>query len=206
MERYGRHARWLLRQGCHGIAVFGTTGETQCYSVGERQDALEAMIGAGLDPSRMILGIGCCARADTVALGRHALEHGVTRLLMLPPFFYKDTADEGMVRAFAEAIEGIGDDRLALYLYHFPRVSMVPVTKGVIARLLDLYPDTVKVLTDSIGYLNQTRDLVGTFNVFEVYSRADDHLLDNLQAGGSGPIAAAANRSCPASRKVVDLW
>ena len=46
VERYCRHARWLLRQGCTGLGVFGTTSETQAFSVAERQAGLEAYVAA----------------------------------------------------------------------------------------------------------------------------------------------------------------
>ena len=206
VERYTRHARWLLRQGCHGLGVFGTTSETNCYSVAERKEALEAYIAAGLEPERMILGVGCCARSDTVALAEHALSLGVTRLLVLPPFFYKNNTDAGLIRAFAEVIDTIADDRLALYFYHFPQVSGVPVTKGVIAALRERYPNTIKGLKDSSGDWNHTRDLIESFPGFEVFSGADDHLLRNLEAGGAGTISAAANLSCAASREVFEAF
>jgi len=206
LERYCRHARWLLRQGCHGIGLFGTTGETQAFTVAERQAALEGAIAAGLPPEKMILGVGCCARNDSLALARHALDHGVTRLLALPPFFYKNNPDEGLFRAFAEIVEGVGDPRMALYLYHFPQVSGVPVTKPVIEKLLDRYPEAVRGLKDSSGDWDHTRDLIKSFPGFAVFSGADTHLLSNLEAGGAGTISAAANLNCAASRRVFDAF
>ena len=203
---YCQHARWLLASGCHGLGVFGTTSETNSFSVRERQSALEAYVGAGLDPTSMIVGVGCCARADTVALARHALDLGVYRLLALPPFFYKGNADEGLYRAFAEVIESVSDRRLELYLYHFPQVSGVSVTIGVIAKLLDSFPEIVRGLKDSSGNWGHTKDLIDRFPDFQVFSGADNHLLDNLQSGGAGTISAAANLNCHASRVVFDAY
>ena len=85
-----RHARWLLENGCHGLGIFGTTSETNCFSVSERQQALEAYVNGGLDPDCMIVGVGACARSDSEALTRHALEIGAKRVLLMPPFFYKN--------------------------------------------------------------------------------------------------------------------
>ena len=65
IERYCRHARWLLRQGCAGIGVFGTTSEANSFSVPERQATLDAFLAAGLEANKIILGIGTCAS------GRH---------------------------------------------------------------------------------------------------------------------------------------
>ncbi|MCS6779825.1 MAG: dihydrodipicolinate synthase family protein [Geminicoccaceae bacterium] len=206
LERWARHARWLLRQGCHGIGLFGTTGETQAFSVAERQAALEALLASGLPPERVILGVGCCARADTVALVRHGLGLGITRMLALPPFFYKNVPEEGLVRAFSEVIEKVADPRLELLLYHFPQVAGVPIPKPVIARLLERYPATVKGVKDSSADLAHTLDLIRSFPNLAVFAGADQHLLEVLQAGGAGTISAAANLNCAASRAVFEAF
>lgn len=203
VERYCRHARWLLRQGCTGLGVFGTTSETQAFSVAERQAGLEAFLAAGLPAERLILGIGCCARSDTVALARHALANRVGRLLMLPPFFYKNNSDEGLYRAFAEVIEAVGDPRLRLLLYHFPQVSGVPVTRAVIERLVQRYPQTVVGIKDSSGDWQHTAGLIAAFPQLAIYSGADAQLLQNLEAGGAGTFSAAANLAAAASAAVL---
>ena len=46
--RFVAHARWLLDEGCHGLVVFGTTGEANSFSVDERVALLEAILEAGL--------------------------------------------------------------------------------------------------------------------------------------------------------------
>ena len=206
LERWARHARWLLRQGCHGLGVFGTTGETQAFSVDERRAALEALVAAGLPADRVILGVGCCARADTVALIRHGLGLGVTRMLALPPFFYKNVPEEGLFRAFSEVIEKVGDPRLELLLYHFPQVAGVPIPKPVIARLVERYPSTIKGIKDSSADLAHTLDLVRSFPGLAIFAGADQHLLEVLKAGGAGTISAAANLNCAASRAVFDAF
>lgn len=206
IERYCRHARWLLRQGCAGLGVFGTTSEANSFSVAERQAALDAFIAAGLPAAKMILGVGTCARNDTVALARHALDHGVTELLMLPPFFYKNNTDEGLFRAFSEVVDTLADLRLELYLYHFPQVSGVPVTKGVIERLLERYPETLKGLKDSSGDWAHTKGLIDAFPGLAIYSGADSHLLQNLEAGGAGTFSAAANLAVEESATVFKAF
>ncbi|MDW8125603.1 MAG: dihydrodipicolinate synthase family protein [Geminicoccaceae bacterium] len=206
LERWTRHARWLLRKGCHGLGVFGTTGETQAFSVAERQAALEGFLASGLPADHVILGVGCCARADTVALIRHGLSLGITRMLALPPFFYKNVPEEGLFRAFAEIVETVGDPRLELLLYHFPQVTGVPIPAPVIARLLARYPGTLKGIKDSSGDLAHTLDLVRSFPGLAVFAGADQHLLAVLEAGGAGTISAAANLNCAASRAVFDAF
>lgn len=206
VARWVAHGRHLLAQGCHGLALFGTTSETQAYTVAERPAALEAAVTAGLAPTRLMVGVGCCARGDTVALARHALGLGITRLLMLPPFFYKNSTDEGLYRAFAEAIDGTADPRLEVLLYHFPQVAGVPVTYGVIERLVAAYPAQLRGLKDSSGDLAHTLELIAAFPALAIFAGADNHLLDLLTAGGAGTISAAANVNAAASRTVHDAF
>lgn len=197
-------ARRLLRQGCHGIGLFGTTGEATSFSVPQRQAALEAVLEAGLPADRLILGIGTSARAETVALGRHGLSLGVRRLLMQPPYFYKRVADDGLFAAFAEVVEDLADDRLELLLYHFPQATQVPVTRPVLERLVASYPQAVRGVKDSSGDLAHTLGLVRDFPGLSVYAGNDSHLLDVLTSGGAGTISAAANLNAAASRRVFD--
>jgi len=206
IERYCRHARWLLRQGCAGLGVFGTTSEANSFSVAERQATLEGFLQAGLPIDRLILGVGTCARADTVALCRHALDHGVTELLMLPPFFYKNNSDEGLYRAYAEVIDKVADDRMALSLYHFPQISGVPLTRTLIERLVDAYPATIKGIKDSSGDWPHTQGLIEAFPSLAVFSGNDTHLLRNLEAGGAGTISAAANLAAHESAEVFEAF
>jgi 4-hydroxy-tetrahydrodipicolinate synthase len=206
IARLAAHARWLLGQGCQGVLLFGTTGETAAFSVAERQAALEALLATGFPVDRLRVGVGCCARSDTVALTRHALAQGCHELLALPPFFFKSLPDEGLYRAFAETIDAVADPALALHLYHFPQVSAVPVTMPVIERLVAAYPDTVKGVKDSSGDLAHTLELVRRFPTLAIYAGADGHLLELLRAGGAGTISAAANLNAAANRAVLDAF
>lgn len=204
VERFVQHAGWLLRQGCHGLSVFAVTGEGASFSVAERQAALEAFIDAGLPPDRLLVGVGTCARADTVALIRHALDVGCTKMAMLPTFFFRSLLDEGLYRVYAEAIDAVADPRLALFLYHHPQVTGTPITKGVIERLLVAYPKTVQGIKDSSASLAHVKDLIASFPDLAVFAGHDKDLLAVLEAGGAGTVSAAANINCRASREVFD--
>ena len=46
VDRFVEHCKNLLNQGCHGLAVFGTTGEATSLSVRERIDLLDALLEA----------------------------------------------------------------------------------------------------------------------------------------------------------------
>ena len=191
--RHARHCRWLLARGCDGLAIHGTTGEANSLSVGERIEALHALVAAGIDGGRIVAGTGCCAIPDSVALTRAALEIGAAGALMLPPFYYKNVRDEGVFAAYSEVIQRVGDGALKVYLYHFPSLSGVAVTPTLIERLLAAYPDTVVGIKDSSGDFDNMKAMAARFPGFRVFTGSERWLLDCLEAGGAGTISATVN-------------
>ena len=131
------------------MAPFGTTGEGPSFSVAERTAALDAMLGAGVPTSRLVAATGCAALPDTVALTRHALQAGVARSLVLPPFFFKELSDDAVYGCFARLVDSVADSRLRVYLYHIPQFSGVGVAPDVVARLAADYPGIIAGVKDS---------------------------------------------------------
>ena len=162
-ERFIRHCRWLLSQNC-GLAPFGTTSEANSMSTDERISLLDALVAAGIDPSRMMPGTGCCSITETVALTTHAVQHGCAGVLMLPPFYYKDVSEEGLYRYFSEVVQRVSDARLRMYLYHIPPVAMVGITPGLVERLLKAYPNAIAGMKDSSGDWNNTKTFLDAFS------------------------------------------
>ncbi|MDP6351622.1 MAG: dihydrodipicolinate synthase family protein [Alphaproteobacteria bacterium] len=200
------HCRRLLDEGCHGLAVYGTTSEANSFSVEERMAGLEALVEAGLPAARIIPGTGCCALTDSVRLTAHAVRLGCAGVLMLPPFYYKGVGDDGLFKGFAEVIERVGDDRLRVYLYHIPPVSSVPFSLALVERLVGAYPETVIGLKDSSGDWSYTDALLRALPGFGAFSGSEVFLLANLRAGGVGCITASANVNAPAIRRLYDHW
>ena len=187
------HAKRLLEEGCDGIALLGTTGEANSFSVPERQALLEATVAGGVAPSRLLPGTGVAALTETVALTKHALSVGVETVVMLPPFYYKAPSEDGLFASYAEVIERVGDARLKVVLYHIPQMSAVPITHSLIARLRERYPNTVVGIKDSAGELSNMTAMVERFPGFSVLAGADPLLLPLRRAGGAGCITATSN-------------
>ena len=205
-ERFVAHARWLLAQGCHGLALFGTTSEANSFSVSERKALLEEVIDAGIPPECLMIGTGCCALTDSVELTRHAMDAGCRRVLMLPPFYYKGMSDEGLFRNFAEVIDRVGNSDLRILLYHFPRLSGVPVTEGLIALLVDAFPEVIAGVKDSSGDWSNTRMMLDRFPHLAIFPGSEIFLLDGLRAGGAGCITATSNVNAAGARAIFDAW
>jgi len=212
-ERFIRHCQWLLSQNC-GLAVFGTNSEANSMGANERSTLLNAVVAAGIDPSRMMPGTGCCSIAETVELTTHAVRHGCAGVLMLPPFYYKHVSEEGLYRYFSEVVQRVGDTRLKIYLYHIPPVAIVGITLKLVERLLKAYPNAIAGMKDSSGDWNSTKTFLDAFAVragravsgFDVFVGSESFLLANMRNGGVGTISATANVNPTAIHKLYRQW
>jgi 4-hydroxy-tetrahydrodipicolinate synthase len=204
LRAFAAHCHRLLAAGCHGLAVFGTTGEGTSLSVDERLAALEALVDNGVSGEALLPGTGSCALTDTVHMSRAALEAGAAGVLMLPPFYYKDTGDDGLFSFFAEVVERVGDDRLRLYLYHIPQMTGIDLGLPLISRLIEAYPDAIVGTKDSSGDRERITTLCREFPGFSVLAGTETLLLDTLRSGGDGCISATVNVTSRLARRVHD--
>jgi 4-hydroxy-tetrahydrodipicolinate synthase len=202
---FAAHCRWLLDAGCHGLGVFGTTGEANSLAPGERISALEALVSSDIPGDRLLPGTGSCALTEAVELSRTALETGAAGVLVLPPFYYKGVSDEGVFDFFAELVERVSDDRLRVYLYHFPQMTGVGFGQALIERLLEAYPGVICGIKDSEGNWPRIEALCRQFPDFDVFSGTERYLLDTLRSGGAGCISASANITAKLARRVYEL-
>ncbi len=207
-ERFVRHCRWLLKNGCAGLAVFGTNSEANSMSVAEKRQLLEALVAGGVPAAALMPGTGHSALSDSIELTRAAVKLGCAGVLMLPPFYYKGVSDEGLYRNFAEIIERVGDDRLQLYLYHIPPVSQVPISLALIEKLISKYPGIVAGVKDSSGEWPNTKAMLDNFgkNGFDVFAGSEAFLLDNMRNGGKGCITATGNVNPGPIDKLYRNW
>jgi 4-hydroxy-tetrahydrodipicolinate synthase len=202
--RLAAHVRRLFAAGVDGIALFGTTGEGQSFSVAERRAGLEGLIAAGIDPARILAGTGCVALPETIELTRHAIDCRCAGALVLPPFFFKAVSPGGIYECFARIADGVGDDRLRLYLYHIPQITGVPVHDEAIRKLVQAYPGVLSGVKDSEGNLEHTLRLLGAFPQLAIFVGHEPHLPAALAAGGAGTICGIANLYPRLIRRLFD--
>ena len=201
---FAAHCHRLLSAGCHGLSIFGTTGEGTSLSTDERLAALEVLSESDVPGEALLPGTGSCALTDTVRLSRAALEVGAAGVLVLPPFYYKDTGDDGLFRFFAEVVERVGDDRLRLYLYHIPQMTGIDLGLPLISRLIDAYPGVIVGTKDSSADRERITTLCREFPGFSVLAGTEALLLDTLRSGGDGCISATVNVTSRLARRVYD--
>jgi 4-hydroxy-tetrahydrodipicolinate synthase len=187
-----RLAQQLLRRGCDGLNVLGTTGEATSFSVAQRVRVMRAC-ATSLDLNRLMVGTGTASLADTIELTQLAAELGFSGALVLPPFYYKGVSDDG-IAAYFEAIVAATQARpIPLYLYNFPALSGVPFTRPLVARLVKTCQDRLRGLKDSAGDLAYARDIGRDHPDLAIFPSNEACLLDSRQGQFAGCISATCN-------------
>ena len=206
------HAHRMLNAGSDGVTLFGTTGEGPAFTVAERKALLEAMLdtgnnhGAGhpIRPDQIIVTITALALGDAIELGRHASRLGVHRQMLMPPFYFNQPRDAGLVEAVSQVVRGIGDDNLKLLLYHFPAMSTFGFSHAAIAELLRRYAGQVAGVKDSSGDLAHAIGLAQAFPALSILVGAEPHVAPVMVQGGSGSINGLANVAPGLMRRVIN--
>jgi 4-hydroxy-tetrahydrodipicolinate synthase len=204
--RFAAHCNWLLGQGCHGIALLGTTGEANSFSVGERKAILEAALEAGIGARPAAAGDGRRggtghhrAHASRALDRRHQGRDAAALLL-------QERQRRRLFAAYARIIEGVGDEPAQDHPLPHPadvQHAVEPRTRPAAARGL---PDTVIGIKDSGGDLTNMQEMVKENPGLAVLSGADPLMLPLLKSGGAGCITAASNFIAPQMRFIFDNW
>jgi 4-hydroxy-tetrahydrodipicolinate synthase len=189
---FQEHCKWLVDQGA-GLAIFGTNSEANSISPHERSQALRALLDAGINPKNIMVGSGTCSIPETVQLTREAVENHCEGALILPPYFYKNISDDGLYDYFARVIDAVGSDELRIYLYHIPQFTGVPITPGVVERLLKSYPKIIAGIKDSSGDWSNTEQFLSRFPGIDIFPSSEALLEKALPLGAAGCISATAN-------------
>jgi 4-hydroxy-tetrahydrodipicolinate synthase len=200
------HLNWLLNAGSDGVAALGTTGEANSFSVPERLQMIGALAKSGIARERLVIGAGCCAAPDTIALTRAVLDAGYTNVLMLPPFYYKGVSEEGVFRAFAQVIESVGDARLRVLVYDFPQMTGVTLSTALLARLQRTFSGIVVGVKNSSGDWAAMEAALNELPGFLSFAGSERFLLPTLRAGGPGCISATANVTVRALAALMPRW
>jgi 4-hydroxy-tetrahydrodipicolinate synthase len=192
-ERSTALARFLLANGCDGLNVLGTTGEATSFSADQRMAVMSAYRAAGLPMDRLMVGTGAAALADAIALTRHAAELGFAGALLLPPFYYKNVPDEGLIAYIETIVKATAATPIPLYLYHFPGQSGLPWHVGLIKRMLEAYGDRIAGLKDSSGDMAYAREVGDVAAGFKVFPSTEATLMEARKGTFAGCISATAN-------------
>ena len=203
-DLYIEQAKWLLEQGCVGIAPFGTTGEALSVGIDERIAAIRTLVDRGIDPAILVPGTGVSNVADTARLSRACLDMGCAAVMTLPPFYYKSVSEDGLYRYFTQLIETFGADT-RIYLYHIPPIAIVGIPVPLVKRLHAEFPEQIVGIKDSSGEWDNTQSLLSIDGLI-VYPGSELPLIEALELGAPGCITATANVNSKAITEVVRLF
>jgi len=194
LPRFVAHGLQSLADGCASLTVFGTTGEGASLGLTERQRALGAMVGAGVDPAtQLVTGIAASSVEDAIAQGRAGLMLGCPSFLLAPPFYFKDPGDEGLFDWLAAVLTGLGPKASNVILYHIPQVTSVGLSVALIERLKKAFPHQVKGVKDSSGNWESTRGLLEHHRDLHILIGDERLLAQGMNLGASGTICGLAN-------------
>jgi 4-hydroxy-tetrahydrodipicolinate synthase len=186
-------ARHLLDNGCDGLNVLGSTGEATSFSLDERKAVMSAYKKNGVPMNRLMVGTGAASVSDAVALTRHAAELGFAGALVVPPFYYKPVPDDGLVAYIDALVKATAEQKLPIYLYHYPALSGLPWHVDLIKRLRESFPSRIAGLKDSSGDMAFARSAAAIAADFAVFPSTEACLLDARRGDFAGCISATAN-------------
>jgi len=194
LPRFVAHGLQSLADGCTSLTVFGTTGEGASLGLNERNRALGAMVGAGVDPAKqLVIGIAAASVEDAIAQGRAGLMLGCPSFLLAPPFYFKNPGDEGLFDWLAAVLTGLGPKASNVILYHIPQVTSVGLSVALIDRLKKAFPNQVKGVKDSSGSWENTAALLAHHRDLHILIGDERLLAKGMNLGASGTICGLAN-------------
>jgi len=188
------HANHLLDNGVTGIAFLGTTGEANSFSMEQKMALVKAVGDSNLPLGNCMIGSGSAAIKDTIAFTKYSIEHGLTHSLMLPPFYYKLVSEQGLIDYYEKVIHGVNDDRLQIYMYHYPKMSTVPLPVSLIKQVVEKYPTVIVGMKDSTGDFDSTKSYLDAMpDSFQVFPGTENLLAKTMPLGAAGCISATVN-------------
>jgi 4-hydroxy-tetrahydrodipicolinate synthase len=194
LPRLVAHGRQSLADGCNSLTVFGTTGEGASLGLNERNRALGALVGAGVDPrTQLVVGIAASSVEDAIAQGRAALMLGCPSFLLAPAFYFKNPGDEGLFDWFSAVLRGLGPQASKVLLYHIPQVTSVGLSPGLVGQLKQAFPKQVAGVKDSSGDWANSQALIEQHGDLHILIGDERLLAKAMNLGASGTICGLAN-------------
>ena len=192
-NRFFHHLDWLFQHEINGVVLFGTNGEANSFSAQERMLLLEWVKKEGISNEKVIVGTGCSALTDTIALIEHAIRLGYFHHLVLPPFYYKNPTINGLVNNYSEIINRIDNKHLKIYLYNFPQLSGIQLGVDLVEILSEKFPQNIVGYKDSSGDWNNTSQIMEKCPQISMFPGSEIFLSKALEKGAAGVITGTGN-------------
>ncbi|MDC0875929.1 dihydrodipicolinate synthase family protein [Candidatus Pelagibacter sp.] len=196
IKRTIEHAEMVIDNGCHGVAIFGSTGQAQLIPVSEKIDLL-SNLAISKYKKKYIIGTGLNSLGETINLMRVAKSLNFHKFLIMPPAFYKYGDDE-VIKFYSKIIEAIPE--CEIILYNFEKLCGYKFSLSCVEELVKKFPKQIIGVKDSSYNLFQNLKL----DNFSVLPGSESKLLKGLNLGCSGIITATCNVTSELARKVYE--
>jgi len=196
IEKTIDHAENLIDQGCHGTAVFGSTGQAQLISISEKIKLLNQLSKSKYKDKHLI-GTGLNSLTETINLIRIASSLNFDKFLIMPPAYYK-YGDAEVIEFYKKIVAAVPECKIILY--NFEKLSGYKFSINCVNELVKRFPDQIIGVKDSSYNLYENLKLKN----FSIFPGSELKLLSGLELGCSGVITATCNVTAELSRKVYD--
>ena len=190
------HAEMIINNGCHGVAIFGSTGQAQLIPIAEKIKLLNK-ISTNKYKDKFIIGTGLNSLGETISLMRVAMSLDFEKFLIMPPAYYK-YGDEEVVNFYSKIVESL--PRSKIILYNFEKLCGYKFSVECVERLVKNFPEQIVGVKDSSYNLYENLKL----DNFSVMPGSESKLLKGLELGCSGIITATCNATSKLARRVYD--
>ena len=196
VEKTIDHAEKLIDQGCHGTAIFGSTGQSQLIPISEKIDLLNKLSTSKYKDKHLI-GTGLNSLGETINFMKIARSLKFNKFLIMPPAYYK-YGDSEVIEFYTKIIQSIPECKIVLY--NFEKLCGYKFSIECVNELVKKFPDQIVGVKDSSYNLFENLKLEN----FSIFPGSELKLLRGLELGCSGIITATCNVTAEISRKVYD--
>ena len=196
IEKTISHSEKIIDQGCHGVAVFGSTGQAQLIPIIEKIQLLNELSNSKYK-KKFIIGTGLNSLGETINLMKVAVSLGFKKFLIMPPAYYKYDDNE-VISFYTRITESVPDSEIILY--NFEKLCGYRFSLACIKGLVKRFPKQIVGVKDSSYNLFDSLKLEN----FSILPGSELKLLQGLEIGCSGIITATCNVTGKLSRKVYD--
>ena len=196
IERTIKHAEMVIDQGCHGAAIFGSTGQAQLISISEKINLFN-QLSTSKYKEKYIIGTGLNSLSETINLVSIAKSLNFKKFLIMPPAFYK-YSDNNVIHFYSKIIDANPDCEIVLY--NFEKLCGYKFSVECVQELVKLFPEQI------IGVKDSSYNLFENLKIdnFSILPGSESKLLKGLELGCSGIITATCNVTSALARKVYD--
>tara|TARA_B100000795_G_scaffold164713_1_gene123881 strand:+ start:54 stop:938 length:885 start_codon:yes stop_codon:yes gene_type:complete len=196
IEKTINHAEKIIDQGCHGVAIFGSTGQAQLISVSEKISLLN-QLSKSKHNDKYLIGTGLNSLSETINLMRVASSLNFNDFLIMPPAYY-NYGDKEVIEFYTRVVEAMPDSRIILY--NFEKLCGYKFSINCVEELVKKFPKQIVGVKDSSYNLYEHLKISN----FSVLPGAESKLLRGLELGCEGVITATCNVTASLSRKVYE--